>query len=111
MISGEAVSYRLPAYATDELGNRSAAFGDPVEVPGVVVGFDSPQAVSDDHRPLGYTQAVQCYFPKGFDADLRGARLVVRGVEYDVTAMHPAYTEANVPGRFNAWCEGARSDG
>lgn len=66
----------------------------PAEVGGVLVSF-SADGLGDDMRPAGQrTDAVLC-FPAGFDREVRGMDVLVRGLRYRVEWCRPA-PEANV---------------
>lgn len=68
----------------------------PAEIPGVLVNFDAG-ALGDDLRPAGQrTDAVLC-FPAGFDRDVRGMDVLVRGLRYSIEWRRPAPEASVVP--------------
>ena len=85
---GEAVFLMEGEGAERDAMNRPVAGEErSIEVSGVLVNFDA--------RPAGQrTDAVLC-FPAGFERDVRGMDVLVRGLRYRVEWCRPA-PEANV---------------
>lgn len=80
----------------------------PVEVPGVLVNFDAG-ALGDDLRPAGQrADAVLC-FPSGFDRDVRGMEVRVRGLRHCIKWCRPAPEASVVP--YGATAGAVRFDG
>jgi hypothetical protein len=97
-ITGEEVTVRLRrAAGTDRLGDEAFRF-EAVTVGNVLV---NPSTTTYDRVDDGHPEAIECdltlHFPRGFDEDLRGARVTVRGVEYEVIGSPQRYTDANLP--------------
>jgi hypothetical protein len=61
----------------------------------------NPSTTTYDRVDDGHPEAIECdltlHFPRGFDEDLRGARVTVRGTEYEVIGSPQRYTDANLP--------------
>ena len=61
----------------------------------------NPSTTTYDRIDDGHPEAIECdltlYFPRGFDEDLRGARVTVRGTEYEVIGRPQRYTDSNLP--------------
>ena len=92
---GEAVFLMEGEGAERDAMNRPVAGEErSIEVSGVLVNFDAG-ALGDDARPAGQrTDAVLC-FPAGFERDVRGMDVLVRGLRYRVEWCRPA-PEADV---------------
>lgn len=91
---GEAVSVVERAEIGRDPMNSPVRGEDFTEVSGVLVNFDAA-ALGDDARPAGQRiDAVLC-FPAGFERDVRGMNVLVRGLRYRVKWCRPA-PEANV---------------
>ena len=65
----------------------------------------------DETRPEGVSVTYTVHFPKSYTASLRGCHVVVRGEEYAVVGDPQAYTDANVPGRWDRPVEVSAVDG
>jgi hypothetical protein len=91
----------------------------PQHVAGVAVDdvLVNPSTTTYDRKDDGHPEAVECdltlHFPRGFDRDLRGARVIVRGVTYEVVGEPQRYTDACLPPgcRWNLTAKVARFDG
>lgn len=61
----------------------------------------NPSTTTYDRVDDGHPEAIECdltlHFPRDFDEDLRGARVTVRGTEYEVIGSPQRYTDANLP--------------
>lgn len=61
----------------------------------------NPSTTTYDRIDDGHPEAIECdltlHFPLSFDEDLRGARVTVRGTEYEVIGSPQRYTDANLP--------------
>ena len=62
-------------------------------------------------RPNGFSAAFTLHVPKGFSANLRGARAVVRGEEDAVSGDPQPYAEGSCPGEYCMPVEVGRADG
>lgn len=113
MIAGETVSVRLRDWgAKDAFGNLAKQYLQPVQVDDVLVGRGSVRDRSDDDRPYAVVTDVSFCFPRGYDADLRGALVTCRGETFELVDAYEL-TEANIPPgiRWNLRGEGVRVDG
>lgn len=81
-IRGDTVSV-LPRLrdSRDSFGNHVEAWGDPVEVGGVIIAPGKCEAL-DATRPEGVVVALTLHFPKTWAGSLRGAKVVLAG-RYD----------------------------
>ena len=72
--------------------------GGLIQVDNVLV---NPSTTTYDRFEDGHPEQIECdlilYFPRDWDRDMRGARIYVRGVRYDVTGDPERYTDANLP--------------
>lgn len=111
MISGETVYVSLLERGEDDrLGNPSRSYSEASAVGNVVV----VPSTSDDSsylRPDGIRVTYTLHFPRGYSADLRGAKVTVRGNEYRVVGEPAPYTESNVRGPWTMPVEVGRFDG
>lgn len=111
MIRGEAVTVTpLVGETAGRLGGSVPVYGDPAEVANVLV-VPSTSSESDYLRPEGVRVDFTLHFPRGYDTDLRGALVTVRGIPCRVVGAPSPYTEANVPGPWTMPVEVVRSDG
>lgn len=97
-IVGETVHVLLRTLAGyDRLGDEVWSHDD-VAVDDVLV---NPSTTTYDRKGDGHPEGVECdltlHFPRGFDRDLRGARVIVRGTAYEVVGDPQRYTDANLP--------------
>lgn len=69
------------------------------DVAGVLVAPGNGVDVSDTIRPDGSRVTYTLYFPKTFTGTLRGAKVVVRGIELDVIGEPDRYVGA--PGKWD----------
>lgn len=103
---------------TVTLLDRGGAEADPLglpsggeereEVGGVLVSFTA-NALSDDARPDGQRVDATLYFPEGFDRDVSGMDVLVRGARHRVEWCRPAPARAVVP--YGVTAGAVRSDG
>ena len=80
------------------------AFGKPLQaderltVKGVLVSPSKPEEILASNRMDGSMAKFTLYFPKGFNRELRGAEIEVRGVRHRVIGDPAPYDESIVPG-------------
>lgn len=110
LIKGESVAVIRRECSRDELGEPASCDDSREVVENVVV---APGATSDldSSRPEGVEVAYTLCFPKAYAGELKGCRVVVRGVEYGVVGDPQRYTAENVPGDWNMTVEVGRVDG
>lgn len=111
MIRGETVTVALvTGSTTGRLGASVPTYGEPADVANVLV-VPSTSDESDYLRPEGVRVDYTLHFPRGYDSDLRGALVTVRGKEFRVVGAPAPYTEANVPGPWTMPVGVVRHDG
>lgn len=95
---GETVYIQSPTVTgTDPFGASIITDGEPIQVDNVLV---APGALRDDTastRPDGTEVRYTLHFPKGFDADLEGLSILVRGKWYRVIGNPDHYTLEDTP--------------
>jgi hypothetical protein len=74
------------------------ADGDPVQA---LVSPGSTGDLDGSIRPDGVEVVYQLHWPKSDTRSLKGKRVEVRGVQYEVIGDPTAYTAANTPGDWN----------
>lgn len=72
--------------------------GDPVQV---LVAPGSTGDVAGSIRPDGVEVVYTLHWPKTDTRDLKGKRVEVRGIVFDVVGQPGAYTPENTPGPWN----------
>ncbi|WP_460998655.1 hypothetical protein [Trueperella pyogenes] len=100
MIRGERILVEVRADVTvDDLGNRVEGFAPPIQVENVLVAPGSTTDLTGAIRPDGDKSQLTLHFPKTWNtaADLRGARVMVRGEAYLVQGSPAPYTLVNTP--------------
>ena len=112
MITGEVVTVFRSVQSGED------RFGEPImtdviaDVDNVLVAPGPRADLSEADRPNGDRVAFNLHFPKGHPADLRGARISVRGGEpLSVVGNPQHYTESNTPGAWSMPVEVWRVDG
>lgn len=111
MIRGEKVTVALAIDGEDgPLGNPTRTWGEPADVPNVVVVPRTANEI-EPTRPHGITSGYTLHFPRGYTANLRDAKVTVRGETYRVVGDPKPYTEANVRGPWTMPVEVTRSNG
>lgn len=110
LIQGETVTVVREVASFDELGEPAGVTREREDVENVVV---APGATADldASRPEGVTVAYSLSFPKTYDGDLRGCKVLVREDECSVVGDPQRYTAANVPGDWDMTVEVTRVDG
>lgn len=112
LIKTGVVQVQTCEYVKNDFGEDERKLSEPFDVAGCVWGYSGdPMSVTGDARDNGVRYDMAVYFPKSFDSNLRGGRVIVNGIPYDVARAHERLMDANVPGPFNVWCEGVRVDG
>lgn len=83
-------------------------FGEPIyedvteSVDDVLVAPGPRADLTDAERPEGFRVAWNLHFPKGYPAELKGARISVRGGPALAVVGDPQhYTAENTPGRWS----------
>lgn len=97
---GETVRVLTPVASVDADGDETREWLE-AEVPGVLVAPGTSANDAADANPHRVRSALTLHFPKGFGASLRGCRVEVRGVAYEVVGDPAPYCEADTPG---PWC-------
>ena len=116
MISGVTASVALRVRdARDSFGNDVEAYAEPVEVRNVLVDSPSTDGMGAN-RPDGVRVDLVLRWPKGWEGDLRGARVELpapwaAGNPYRVVGVPLPLIEANTPGQWNMDVEVVASDG
>lgn len=111
VIRGETVSVSLvTGSTTGRLGGSVPTYGKPADVANVLV-VPSTGDESDYLRPEGVRVDYTLHFPRGYDSDLRGAIVTVRGETFRVVGEPHSYTEANVMGPWTMPVSVVRHDG
>ena len=110
MVGEEVVVVRFSATVSDPfnagvLERSETAVGD------VLVCPASPEDEIGGNRPDGISSGLTLHFPKWYTDGLRGCKVVVRGVEYDVVGDPLPFTTANTPTRWNRPVKVVRLDG
>lgn len=102
MIEGETVVVeREISPGFDALGDPLPGVWTPETVDNVLVA-PGASADLDASRPDGVEVKWNLHFPKGYQATLRGARVIVRGQEpYFVVGDPQHYTAENTPGPWS----------
>ena len=78
-VKGSTVSVRQRMRdSRDSFGNEVVEWGEPVEVPGVVIAPGKCESL-DAMRPEGVRVALTLHFPKGYADRLRGAQVTLSG--------------------------------
>ena len=114
MISGETVKVSLLELSgQDEYGNELEVFGEPFEVANVLCGRGSTSDPDREGEPYAIRSDKRFSFPRGFDADLRGAIIEWDGRKFKVVGEPVKSTEANLPPGipWNIRCETVRHEG
>lgn len=111
MIRGETVTVSVVERGEcDRLGVPSRSYSEPVAVDNVVVVPSTANEISYE-RPDGVLVTYTLHFPRGYDADLRGALVTVRGETFKVVGDPKPYTESNVLGPWTMPVQVGRADG
>lgn len=101
MIVGETVTVRAyESSGEDDFGAEIREWGDEATVPNVLIAPSSTADLTGSTRPDGVSVDLTLHFPRTYTAPLRGRRVMVRGVLYDVVGDPVPYTDANTP---TAW--------
>lgn len=115
MISGETVLVSLLTFGDtpDAYGNYPEVYTEAAEVHGVLCGRGSSADLVRDGQPYAIQSDKRFCFPKGYDADLRGAIITWNGHEYEVVGEPTVSTAANMPPGvpWNLRVETVRRDG
>ena len=112
MIRGETVYVRSDVESgTDPFGAPVIEAGALDEVSNVVVAPADPSDIADSVRPDGVKVAYTLHFPKDYEGDLRGCRVIVRGEPFCVVGDPQRTTDAATPGNYNMAVEVTRADG
>lgn len=96
------VSFRS-VVGTDSFGDDVFEYTEPVVVENVLVNpFYSMQTGFtvvnlEEGHPQQSDVFLMLYWPKDFDHDMRGAHVVVRGIQFEVIGDPYRYTDANIP--------------
>jgi len=93
---------------TDAHGNAVYACTE-LEVPGVLAQPGAPADIPDGTRPDGHKASWTLHFPEGFEGDLEGLRVKVRGVWHE-TVGAPQRVSVT-PWRWNMEVKAVRCDG
>lgn len=102
MICGETVEvWAYVDAGRDALNNPVRSWQVEAVVGNVLVAPADTSDVVSSVRPDGTEVVLQLHFPKGYSASLRGRRVKVRGVFYQVVGNPVAYMEDMTPG---PWC-------
>lgn len=110
MIRGETVYVRRFTGTMDGRLGPEPTYSEPERVDGVLVAPETAGEIGY-LRPDGETSDYTLHFPRGYDRDLRGALVTVRGKDCRVIGAPAPYTEANVPGRWTMPVQVVRADG
>lgn len=113
-IHGETVLVSLRTFSgQDEYGNDIEEYGEPFEVENVLVGKAETRDEIDDSRPYAIKADRRFCFPRGFEHDMRGAKITRNGVTYKAVGEPFDVTEANLPSLipWNLRVEAVRFDG
>ena len=99
MIQGETIMLQLRIFGRkDKYGNELVEYEQPQRVHNVLYGRRSQRDEAEAGRPYEYSETATFCFPKGFNADLRGAIITRRfGDSYEVIGKPTHYTAENIP--------------
>lgn len=110
MVGEEVVVVSLSATESDPF-NAGIPVRSEMAVGDVLVCPASPEDEIEGNRPDGISSGLTLHFPKGYEGSLRGCKVVVRGVEYDVVGDPLPFTGKNTPTRWNRPVKVVRVDG
>lgn len=113
-IHGETVLVSLRLFeGQDEYGNDVIEYGEPFEVANVLVGKADTDNEIEETQPYAIRADRRFCFPRGFDQDLRGAKITRNNVTYKVVGEPFDVTEENLPSLipWNLRVEAVRFDG
>lgn len=114
MIAGETVYVSLLTKGVeDAYGNAADVYGTPVAVENVLVGRGNQFDETEAGRPDAIRSDISFCFPRGWSADLRGARITRDGKTYEVVGEPTEYTDVNLPPAipWNIKAQAVRRDG
>ena len=101
MIHGETVTVKHRTISYDDAGNRTDAWDDGETVENVLVAPGTTSDLHTDDRNFDHVSGTQALltlgFPKTFTERLRGCRVIVRGLEWDIVGDPQPNTLANCP--------------
>lgn len=110
-MTGETVRVETRAWAgADELGEATFTT-EAADVGDVLVAVGQTSGSPESARPHRCGSSVTLYFPKGYEADLRGARVLVRGRWYEVVGDPRPWRAPEPPGRWWMEVEATRVEG
>lgn len=102
MIRGETVEvWVYTDQGRDALNNPVRAWRVEAVVPNVIVAPSSTSDLAGTIRPDGVEVVLVLHFPKTYSAPLRGRRVKVRGVFYEVIGDPIAYQQDMTPGEWD----------
>lgn len=110
MVGEEVVVVRFSGTGADPF-NSGVLERSEMSVCDVLVCPASPEDEIGGNRPDGISSGLTLHFPKGYEGSLRGCKVVVRGVEYDVVGDPLPFTGKNTPTRWNRPVKAVRVDG
>lgn len=101
-MKGEEVTVlHFVADGVDELGAPTGSWITEAIVGDVLVAPASTTDLTGSIRPDGDRVDLTVHMPRTYNAALRGRRMVVRGVTYEVVGAPQAYIAANTPTRWD----------
>ena len=109
LIPDEEIEVVRESASLDDIGEPTAA----AETRETVRCIVRPGSTSDlgAERPNGVRTAYTLHFPKDYEGDLRGCRVIVRGEPFCVVGDPQRTTDAATPGNYNMAVEVTRADG
>ena len=100
LLGTETVTVLRPTVSYGEHMREQTEWGEET-VAGCLVRPGATSNLSDPERVHGDAAALTVHVPKSYTSPLRGCRVRVRGVEYEVGGDPDAYMEENTPGPWN----------
>lgn len=112
MIRGETVTLIRPADAgLDAFGDELTEWQPGVPVGNVLVAPASTDDLNGSLRRDGDRDTLTLHFPKTHEGNLRGCRVIVRGVTYRVIGDPQRYTSSMTPGAWDLPVTVERTEG